>query len=167
MRDDQRLALSVQRYHAWPTIQTQTNADHTCHVMRIYMSIWGVPRGEVCAYIVGHDMDEILTGCDIPFNQKTDRLRSELANIVGTRVEAMFPPFPGRAGLAPWERVYVKVCDLIEMWEFGHEEVRLGNQFYGQPIVNNTWEQLQNIISSCSDRDKTLILNYMEGREYE
>lgn len=135
-----RRAGQVRRYHTLPTLQQQTVADHSWHVLRIYMEIWGHPEGRMTAWILHHDSAEHLVG-DVPFGAKERipdlgyRLAQQEEEIIMRSVAAC------SRFLEDWERWRLKACDLLEMVEFGCEEARLGNQ-YGRDIAENAGKAL-------------------------
>lgn len=136
-----RRAGQVRRYHTLPTIQTQTVADHCWHVLRIYMEIWGSPPEHVTPWIVHHDSAECVVG-DVPFGAKASlpRLGSDLAaaeeGIVVSNVQAC-----AEHRTDPVDDWRIKACDLLEMVEFGWEELRLGNTL-GEEIARNAGRAL-------------------------
>jgi hypothetical protein len=126
-----RFAGNTLRYHAWPTIQRQTNADHTWNVMRIYELLFGLLPPEVSSHLIWHDAGELASG-DLPFPVKSqnpdlkeacDRIeRNQIARMGGVVQE-----------LPPFLKLRSKLADLCEMAEFGIVEMRLGNG-YAAPI---------------------------------
>lgn len=136
---DPRMASMVQRYHTWPTLQRQTNADHSFNLLRIYISMFGPPEPEVAEYIVEHDLPEIGTG-DIPFPVKAqNQLLSEVVSDLERRVSAQLGLRDVKETLSPQQRIRVKVCDLLEMHEFGLIEFQMGNCL-ALPIIRDTLE---------------------------
>lgn len=130
----------VQRYHTWPTIQRQTIADHTWNMIRIYWEIFG-PEIEptTLSRMLWHDAGESVAG-DPPFPVKRDNHDLKTAH---DRVEqdavmqiAGEDAVPVVADSEVWR---MKVCDLLEMAEFGAVEASLGSQ-YGWPVVEDTLE---------------------------
>ena len=131
-----RLAGSVLRYHTWPTLNTQTIADHTFHVIRIYAALFGWPNSKVTEAIVKHDMPEIVTG-DPPFPIKMQNPALKLIynSLEDPALEAMcVGPSPL---LSVPEAAQLKIADLLEMVEFGEVELMMGNRF-AEPIINDT-----------------------------
>src|SRR6478736_1401982 len=57
-----RMGGAVVRYHTWPTHQRQTVADHTFNVIRIYWHLFGEVPPEVTAYLIFHDLPEVVVG---------------------------------------------------------------------------------------------------------
>lgn len=138
-----RLAGQVRRYHTWPTLQVQTNAEHSWQVARIYEALFGPPSAVVEQRIRWHDAGEIVTG-DLPFPVKSKNPdikvvfdEMERLAVVGLGVEL--------AAVTDEERHRMKLCDLVEMWEFGMVELALGNRF-AQPIVDRTYEAFMRLL---------------------
>jgi 5'-deoxynucleotidase YfbR-like HD superfamily hydrolase len=137
MRDDNatiRNAGDVIRYHTRKVIHRQDVANHTWNVMRIYIETFGLPRAEVLAYILYHDVPEIITG-DVPFQIK--RLLPEL------KIELRIAEFYAIGKLkyqeydiSTTEKYRVKIADLLEMKEFAEEEIAMGNST-AQDIIEN------------------------------
>ncbi len=131
-----RRAGNVLRYHTWPTIHKQTVADHTWNVMRIYVELFGPPDRHVWMHMLYHDALEVHTG-DIPFYAK--RRFPELKSVL-TGIEedlSLMSDFP-RFELTSNEIDECKLCDLLEMWEWGKEEVLMGNRL-AHTIQADTW----------------------------
>jgi 5'-deoxynucleotidase YfbR-like HD superfamily hydrolase len=117
----------------------QTDAEHAWRVATIYCEVFGLPRAEVLFYCLHHDSGE-LWGGDIPFSVKAAtpgmREASNLAEAEGLRRLGITMP-----KLDPDEFSRVKVSDLLEMWEHGRHELRLGNQ-YALPVVQDTYSEV-------------------------
>jgi 5'-deoxynucleotidase YfbR-like HD superfamily hydrolase len=131
-----RHAGNVRRYHTHPTLRQQTVADHSWHVMRIFLELFpDAVTVEVLTYILYHDIAEIGTG-DLPFPVKAAHpgLAEVMHDVEAEVLDNMGVVLPD---LTSRERVLVKVCDLCEMFEWGREEVTMGNR-YAQPIVDDT-----------------------------
>lgn len=154
----QRLSGSVKRYHTWPTINQQTNADHTFHLLRIYIRIFGAPSPMVTVFIVRHDMGEIASG-DLPFHAKANNPdlkvcadRVEQAHL--SSIDCELPQLPLQ------EKLRIKVCDLLEMHEFGLVEAMMGNQF-AEPICVDTLKAVLSITRQMCDSDKSLVHKFI------
>ena len=131
-----RMAGGVKRYHTWPTLRTQTVAEHSWQVMRLFLELFpDAVTVEVLTWILWHDVAEIGTG-DVPFPLKSryPELKGILDEIENDVTENMGIVWPE---LTPRQRLLVKVCDLLEMWEWGCEEMRMGNR-YAEPICDDT-----------------------------
>lgn len=132
---DVRLAGLVSRYHSWPTLNDQSVGEHSWQVARIYHQMFGQPSSLVYTYILYHDAPELATG-DPPFPTKSRNptLKAIYADMEQDALEAMHIII---APLDPQDALKVKICDLIEMWEFGTHELMMGNQL-AQPIIDDT-----------------------------
>ena len=153
-----RHAGGVERYHTWPTLRRQTVAEHSYHVIRIYFELFGPPSPNVTTYILFHDSPEVKYG-DPPFPAK--RESPELKSVYSHLEENYYRETLGydpRSRLTEEEIVKVKVCDLLEMWEFGVVELQMGNG-YAHPIIQRTLDAALNIGSDHGDE----IIRYTRG----
>lgn len=132
-----RMAGNVKRYHTWPTIQTQNNADHTWNVMRIYWTIFGDLSSDVTTHLIWHDAGEIVGG-DVPHPVKRDNPELGLFHkrLEDDAVIAMIRP-RSMVVLPPEYTIRCKICDLIEMHEFAWVESSMGNKF-ANPVFDIT-----------------------------
>lgn len=146
IRSDSRQGGAIKRYHNFPTVQTQDNAQHSWNVARIWLSIFGVQdqdSGRCLRFIIFHDNGELGTG-DILHNAKVNSPR--LKNIADTlEVDALLQQGIVLPALSEWERKTIKVADLIEMGEFAREETRRGCQ-YGEVLTGNVLAALRPIL---------------------
>lgn len=140
-----RVAGSVKRYHTWPTITTQTIADHTFHLMRIYHFVfagfadfeWG---DDMVAYILKHDMGEQRIG-DLPYpSKKNDPILAERVNIA-EKYALVLQDWPVSDEPSAERKTAAKICDLLEMAEFALHEMFLGNS-YAEPIYQRVTEHV-------------------------
>lgn len=152
-----RFAGLVGRYHTWPTLRKQTIAEHTWHMLRLYERIWGKLHELVTAYILYHDVGENRSG-DMPFLAKVQfpdlRRGADAAEAQSLADMGIVMP---RIGDALKRRV--KVCDLIEMWEFGTEEFMMGNQ-YATPIIEDTLTALDDVQKLLPPEDQERLKKY-------
>lgn len=133
-----RMAGMVRRYHTFPTIQTQTVAEHSWRVAMIYIEIIGNAEAHIYQYILEHDLPELHTG-DIPFHVKNryPEIRDVLKMPEQHAKEALTL---NTFLLTPLQKDCIKLCDLLEMFEFGLVERALGSKF-AEPIITATkWE---------------------------
>lgn len=153
-----RHAGGVERYHTWPTIRKQTVADHSYHVLRIYYELFGPPSPEVTIYVLFHDSPEVRFG-DPPFPAKQEHpeLKRIYTDLEKTYYLDMFGVDHSER-LDRSEHVKVKVCDLLEMWEFGRVELKMGNQ-YARLIVERTLDAAKKVGAEHIDK----ILNFVNG----
>ena len=163
VRTDVRLAGQVARYSTWPTLTQQSTGEHSWQVLRVYIEIFGAPPPEVTEYIVHHDSAELVVG-DPPFPMKAENPdlkeiyeRLELRAIVEMR-GAKLPV------LTTEQAVRVKLCDLLEMWEFGLHEERMGNR-YAAPIISDTHAAIWGILNTRgTELQRAQISNFMAQR---
>lgn len=153
------LANRVKRYACWPTIYQQTVGEHSCRVAQIYVEIFGLPRAEVLYYAIWHDGGEQTAG-DPPFPIKTIVPEYKAAHAAAERIGFI------RLGLelpelTPLEKVRLRICDLLEMWEFGSIEVKLGNQ-YGAPVAQAT---LASARTCATETDLEQLDNWVNRRK--
>lgn len=157
-----RMGGQVLRYHTWPVLRQQSNAEHTWQVMRIYYQIFGAPEPKVTARLLFHDIGEIGAG-DPPFPSKRDhpdlktahdRIEREAALRMGVKPEVF------DEDLGATERLRIKICDLFEMWEFGLTELRMGNLF-AMPIANDTYLGAMELKNQLSNADRAKITSYV------
>lgn len=140
-----RLAGQVERYHVWPTIRKQTVAEHVWQVLRIYVELFGTPEPDVWQYILHHDSGELVTG-DLPFPLKARH--PDLKKMMdGLEDDALAGMGIGTIPLTSEQKWKMKVCDLLEMLEFGLQEMSLGNRL-AEPIVKGTSSNLRQL---CED----------------
>lgn len=117
----------LRRYNTWAVHHEQTVGEHCWQVARIYEAIFGPASGAVERFIRHHDTAELIVG-DPPFPIKKDN--PDLKEIYN-RLEAEAVPVLGIQGfdnIPVTEKEKVKICDLIEMMEFGMVEVEMGNR---------------------------------------
>lgn len=135
IRNSIALAGLVKRYHTWPMLRQQTVAEHCWRVATIYCEIFEIPRGEILYYCLHHDSGELYAG-DVPFTvkQKMPLLGEAMEEAEQYGLDNLKITLPA---LTPSERVRVKICDLLEMYETGMIEYNMGNQ-YAAPIIADT-----------------------------
>lgn len=133
---DRYLAGKTKRYHTWPMIKEQSVADHCHRVACLYVEIFGYPRPEVLYFCLNHDSGELWAG-DPPFGLSNHypeyRHIKNKAEEHGRQLLKIDLPV-----LFDEETLKVKVCDILEMYETGLYEMRLGNQ-YAEPIMKDTF----------------------------
>lgn len=168
IRTDPRMAGAVRRYHTWPTIQTQTVAEASWNVARILMMIWDGATAPAIGHALMNDCGELLTG-DLPFPVKRDN--PELKKMISDLETQSFRE-QGILELAEphnmailWQK-RVKICDMLEMWEFGLVELAMGNQ-YAHPIVDQTIEYVHRLCAewALSEDDTNRIRGYISWRK--
>jgi 5'-deoxynucleotidase YfbR-like HD superfamily hydrolase len=127
---DPRRAGRVLRYHTWPHIRPQTVAEHCWQATRILMAMWPDVPPHLIRHMMFHDVGEVVTG-DPPYPLKSSSptLKAALDGVESDAHLAMCLPWglPAPLKLAEAEAVVTKLADLIEMWEWGLDEVALGS----------------------------------------
>jgi len=144
-----RFAGEVERYHAWRTLRRQSVGEHTWQVLRIYDEIFGLHDAEVARWILWHDAPELITG-DVPFQTKrrwpeVKKALTEAEEVASRELDIVWPE------ITDLQRARIKLCDVLEMYEFGVREVQMGNQFCRE-VVRATAEALQDLLESLPDQ---------------
>lgn len=149
---------NVVRYHSWMGIQKQNNAAHTWQVARIYLELFGVPRVEVLVYIQYHDVTEVALG-DIPFPVKAENpiIGAEFARLEEAQFARMGVTMPK---LTSDERRRVKICDLLEMYEFAADELLLGSR-WALPILSRVRVALDEKTAQSGDEERAAVLRHV------
>ena len=133
-------------------------AEHTFHVMRIYLEIFGAISSQTAENILVHDMGEIASG-DIPFPIKMNNpvLKEEIDRLEEDALEQMGLH---QHQLSILEKTRIKICDLLEMWEFGMVEVSMGNH-YAKPIVEQTSRATRDMMAVLHEEEQNEISEYI------
>lgn len=160
-----RASGRVKRYATWPTIQEQTTGDHTWQVMRIYREIFGLPDPEMFEHMLLHDGGEVFAG-DPPYPITTnypdyDREHAKIEDHALSVIHNY-----DASTITELQKWRLKVCDLIEMCEFGLYEMRMGNTF-GRPIYERTRAGVEKKLidqpDGVTDEDIYNVKAYLEG----
>ncbi len=156
-----RFAGQVSRYHTWPVQRDQSTGEHTWQVLRIYCQIFGAPSPAATMYMVWHDGGELVSG-DAPGMLKTEAPeikpildRVERKGALGMGAPDNYDTIDART------RTRVKVCDLLDAWEFGLVEVLQGNRF-AEPIIAWAAENITRQSLHLADADAVLVGEYLE-----
>lgn len=155
------LAGRVRRYHTWPVLHQETVAEHTFGVLRIYREIFGL-RDAPVEYIMDHDLDELHVG-DMPFPLKSRYPEIKAALVTAERDARERLGLPTDYAISETDRARVKVCDLLQMWEFGKIEVRLGNVM-ATDIVSDTVRAATELAKlRLGDDDQDAIMAWLQN----
>lgn len=128
-----RLAAEVRRFHTWPVLRQQTIAEHSWQVLRIYEALWGWPSPRLTRHIQYHDCGEIVTG-DLPYPTKS--LNPELKRTIDlAEKEGLAKMGIELEEITVGEHKQFKLAHLIEMFEYGLEELCMGNTF-AEPVAS-------------------------------
>lgn len=133
---DPRIAGQVTRYHTWPRHRDQSVGEHSWQIIRILLTLWPAAPRKMLVHATFHDANEMVG--DIPYPGKKRRpelkkLMSELEamNAQDMRAKWSIPPYPV---LNEYEQGVFKLCEYLEMWEYGLCEQNLGNR-YGAKVA--------------------------------
>jgi HD containing hydrolase-like enzyme len=130
IRLDTRLAGQLKRYHTWPIIGQQTIAEHTWQLLRIYFSVIDKPEMRHVYYLMFHDVGELAVG-DIPYPVKQNNpiLKEEMDWLEHKSLMAQLEYWDAyrMLPLGDDDRTFLKHIELMEMAEFGMDQVILGN----------------------------------------
>jgi 5'-deoxynucleotidase YfbR-like HD superfamily hydrolase len=130
VRLDTRLAGQIKRYHNWPTIGTQTIAEHTWNMLRIYMCVTESINPAVVYFITFHDIGEHESG-DMPYPIKKNNpdLKEIMDRIEWESLARQFEYWGNTLSMAisKEDRQFVKQIEMMEMAEFGMDQLCLGN----------------------------------------
>jgi chloramphenicol 3-O-phosphotransferase len=163
LETDPRRGGDVIRYHTWPTLQQQTTGQHSWNVVRILVTLWPEAPKEAILNAQFHDSGEVGTG-DAPYPVKAnnpdikrgmDRIEGEIRAEMGVGRHMNCDQF--------W-RDRIKLCDCIEMWEFGLDEVHFGNRF-AELVVSRMAEQIDRCSSGIlTSEEHARLVQYREER---
>lgn len=174
IRTDLRLAGTVERYHTWPTIRRQTNAEHTWQLLRIYTTLFGPPDPDTFSYIMFHDCGELVTG-DPPYPIKRDNpsLRLILKTMEDNAKDSMSAVWGVDIPLICDRPNHVKIAELIEMAEEGLVETTLGSR-YGWTVAVRTLDAAFTMLKGFTPEEERSIrvyvlrrLNVFEDHQFE
>lgn len=133
---DPRVGLQLTRYHSWPRIREQSVGEHSAQVMRILLTVWPDAPRHLLVYALYHDIGEMAGDVQYPFKSQDPLLKvrmDEAERQVTTGMNEEFPNSIPNVLLSPFERAVFKLCEYVEMWEWGLHEMNLGNQ-YGRTV---------------------------------
>lgn len=161
VRSSRRLSGQVVRYHTWPTLTSQSTGEHTWQVLRIWWEIFGPMTPAVSSYIIFHDSSELRTG-DITFNAKRAHpaLKAAADDAEAKEMPVLMHPHMVPSVLTPLDYKRFKVCDNMDMHEFGRHEVFLGNS-YGEAIVEDTLAAIHDLRRLLPEDEQERIHNYL------
>lgn len=130
IRLDIRLSGQVRRYHTYPIIGQQTIAEHCWNLMRIYLSITDTIDSHMVHHIMFHDIGETVTG-DSPYPVKHDNpeLKKQMDSVEQKSYCRQLEHWNAfsQVRLTEQDRLLFKQIELIEMAEFGMDQVCFGN----------------------------------------
>lgn len=132
---DPRVAGEIRRYHTWSVHRDQSVGEHSWQIMRIMLAIWPRCPRRLLIHAVIHDMPEMGGDISYPFKVIFPELKSLMTRVENyVAHEQMNNGRPSIVSLSPYEHLVFKICEWIEMWEYGLHEHNLGNR-YAEKIV--------------------------------
>ena len=128
---DPRSAGKISRYHTWERIRDQSVGEHTWQLLRIILAIQPHASPELLRWTMFHDVGERVTG-DVPFPVKREHpeLKRALDKMEHEALLQMATTWGAVAGIqiTDEEANLLKLAEFIEMYEWGCDEVALGNK---------------------------------------
>lgn len=134
---DPRRAGQVTRYHTWPRLREQSVGEHSWQVQRILLAVWPDAPRHLILHCMTHDVGESVSGdppypikaLNVDLKKACDRIEREAHWMM-----AVDWWLPSSVQLSDFEAYVFKLCEFIEMWEWGLFEMDLGNQ-HAQLVV--------------------------------
>lgn len=154
-----RIASSVERYHTWPKISRQTVAEHSYHILRIWYYVWGPIPTVVATHAIFHDIGEMATG-DLPYPiKKVWRQLKEVTTVIEEHY--VHDTLGLKLPLLDFDQKQrFKICDLIEMLEYGLIETHMGNRL-AEPIVVDVANNIKDLLRDRPKEDKQAVKDYL------
>lgn len=149
----------VKRYHTWSVHHEQTVGEHCWQIARIYEVVFGEIPGPVEKFIRHHDTPELITG-DPPFptKSKNPTLKAEYNLMDEAAYAKLHIAVPE---ISDEEKRRVKICDLLEMMEFGMVEVQMGN-LLANVVIQRTRNLVKDLAQKLEDEDsRPLVHRYI------
>jgi len=141
---DPRVAGEIRRYHTWSVVNHQTVGCHTWQIMRILLTVWPRCPRRLLIYAVIHDMTEMGGDIPYPFKAMFPDLKSIMLHVDNHVIrEQMKFGRPETVILSPYETLVFKLCEWIEMWEYGLHEMNMGNR-YAAKIAERMYREIWN-----------------------
>jgi len=123
--------------------------------------LFGFPSPKLCRYILYHDCGEIVTG-DLPYPSKS--LNPELKRTISlAEKDALKKMGVVLEEISQVELQSFKLAHLVEMLEFGMQELVMGNKF-AEPIMERCEVAALNMTAGWY-ADQTDPCNYVLGRK--
>lgn len=167
---DPRQAYQVRRYHTWNVIHDQSVGEHSIQVWRILRAIWPDAPAHVQEHCLTHDIGELVTG-DLPYPVKkvNPGLGDHLAALERIAHAEMTDAWklPSRKVLSAFEHSVFKIAEYLEMWEYGLDEVLLGNH-NALLIVSRMSDAFRELLNSNLLQDtqqSAATINYITKRK--
>ena len=148
----------LKRYATWPIHHVQTVGEHCWQIARIFEAIFGPPRAEIERFIRHHDTEELIVG-DPPFPLKKNNpdLKAIYDRLGASAMKGFGIQLPE---LTDNEKVQVKICDLIEMMEFGLVELEMGNQL-AKAVITRTRDAVRLFAERLPEEERPKVERYI------
>jgi hypothetical protein len=131
IEEDPRHAGQITRYHTWPVHRAQSVGEHTWQIQRIMLTIWPDCPRHLLVHCTVHDVGEMAG--DLPWPAKrNDPVLKERMTVAELRQHRRMTArwgLPAPVKLSEMEQDFFKMCEYIEMWEFGLMEQSMGNRY--------------------------------------
>lgn len=129
--EDPRAGLELTRYHSWPHIRDQSTGEHSCQIMRIFLTVWPDCPRRMLVHAVTHDMCEMAGDFQYPYKRVITGLKEasdRAERYVSSQMSDAFG-VPPAVELNDYEHHVFKLVEFIEMWEYGLREQNMGNKY--------------------------------------
>lgn len=148
---DPRRSGQVTRYHTWPRLREQNVADHSWNVARILIAIWPECPRTMIYHALFHDIGEVAAG-DPPYPSKklNPALGTEHKKVEEAAYLRMVAPWgvPPPAYPDTAQHAAFKLAEFIEMMEWAHDEVEMGNR-KAWPVLKRCSEAYEGFITNA------------------
>lgn len=166
VKTDMRLAGRLLRYHTWPHTRPQTVGEHSWQLARILLTVYPEASAAMFAYIVVHDVGELHTGdAPYPVKGRNPALKAEMDRLEQNGLEDMATTWGlslSAATITNREAIIIKACELVEMYEWGLEELNLGNR-YAWLVANRCLEAFH--LLKVPDPAGARLISYISQRQ--
>lgn len=131
VEEDPRHAGQVLRFHTWPVHRQQTVGEHSWQIARIMVTIWPECPRMLLLHAVTHDVGEMAGDVPYPFKRNNPNLKREMtlseAGVHRSMTARWNLPRPQE--MPEVYHQFFKMCEYIEMWEYGLMEQNMGNRY--------------------------------------
>jgi len=166
IEEDPRHAGQITRYHTWPVHRVQSVGEHTWQIQRIMLTIWPDCPRHLLVHCTVHDVGEMAG--DLPWPAKrNDPVLKERMTLTELRVHRTMTArwgLPAPVKLSEMEQDFFKMCEYIEMWEFGLMEQNMGNK-YGNVVATRMMLAAATLIGKMPHEIQTMARLYCDIRE--
>jgi hypothetical protein len=136
--------------------------------MRIMLAVRPDVSRRLLVHAVTHDVGEM--GGDIPYpGKKNDQVLKDRMEILESQIHAKMTEqwgVPRRITLDYADHRFFKMCEYIEMWEWGLHELALGNK-YGQLVALRMIQAAGAICDTMDDTTQAAVKRYCDRRQQQ